>query len=68
MIKNNNFVNIVTLDEEGDRCRINDFMTYDILPLLKMERIIVGKIEAKEVAMKEVINVIEDAAMKCGKL
>lgn len=63
--KKNDFLNIVFVDDKGDRQSINQFMEDDLIPLIKMERMIVGRIETKEVSAEAVVSTIEDTAMKC---
>lgn len=62
--KFDDFFKIVFAAEEGDQYIISHFMVDDIIPLLKMEKMIDGKIQAIAITMRDVIGVMEQTALK----
>lgn len=65
MQNNNKFLEVEFTDEEGDRSRINEFDKDDVIALLTMERVISQQIAAVNTTMKDVVEAIEDIAIKC---
>lgn len=55
---------ILFIDEEGDRMYINDFLADDLIALLKMERTIDARLQAKENCVEETNNKINEVGMQ----